>query len=74
VHADCFYFFNIHGNVHYEFIPKCETVNQYSCSDVLHLQEDVQQKQLGNVILEMVSPPWQCSCSLCFICVRISGQ
>jgi hypothetical protein len=36
-------FFNIHGIVHYDFIPKGKTVNQHFYLDVLKcLWEDVQ--------------------------------
>jgi hypothetical protein len=36
----------VHGNVHFEFIPKGKTVNQPFCSDVSHcIQEEVLQKQ-----------------------------
>jgi hypothetical protein len=48
VHSDRILFY-IHGIVHYEFVPKGETVTQYLYSDVLRrLRDEVRRKRPQN--------------------------
>ena len=60
---------NMHGRVYHEFIPQGQTLNQHFCSDTLNVQEGVQWKQPEKWCTQQ-----QCSCSLSFICARISFQ
>jgi hypothetical protein len=63
-------FYDIHGVVHYKFVPQVQTVNwQHYTNQLSHLYKLYSKLTQKVKLRKMVSPQWQQTWLLCFVCV-----